>query len=82
MSNADTARPVIVRHGHDGGDIPDYHEPVWLGESILRDAYGRPHRNAWRRFARVVCNNPGCPFEALVNAEAVTALIGGLEGGR
>lgn len=64
---------VVVRHPHTGGDILGYHENVWLGEHVLRDRRGRRHRHGWARFARVICNNPGCQFEALVNAETVAA---------
>ena len=62
---------IIVRHGHEGGDIPVYHEPVWTGSSAIRDRKGRPHRNAGTTFAVIVCNNPGCAFEALLDVEGV-----------
>lgn len=62
---------MIVRHPHGEGSIPDYHEAVWLGDSVVRDRAGRSHKHAFTRFAVVICNNPGCPFKALVNAEVV-----------
>lgn len=65
------AEGFVLRHDHEGGEIPDYHEPIWLGDHVLRDRRGRPHRHGWTRFARVICNNPGCRYEALVSAEAV-----------
>lgn len=67
---------TIIRHDHEGGVIPDFHPPVWLGESVLRDRSGRRHPHGMTRFARVICNNPGCKFEALVDAEAVVAQVG------
>lgn len=66
-----TDRFVIIRHDHGEGKIPDFHEPVWLGESVMRDRSGRPHRFGFTRFARVICNNPGCPFEALVSEGSI-----------
>jgi hypothetical protein len=75
-------RPVILRADHDDeGDIPDYHAAVWLGDSVIRDRAGRPHRHAGTRFARVICNNPGCGYEALVNAEIV-AYMASVQGHR
>lgn len=66
---------VILRRDHKGGDIPDYHEPVWLGHQVWRDTAGRPHPHGRTRFAVVSCNNPGCQYEALVNAEVVVAAV-------
>lgn len=66
---------VVVRHEHEGGEIPDYHQWVWMGDSVLRDKAGRPHRNGWRHFAVVRCNNPGCLGEVLVDAEEIAALV-------
>lgn len=65
---------IVLRHDHEGGDIPDYHEAVWLGENVVRDRRGRPHRHGYTRFAKVICNNPGCKYLALVNAEAVARM--------
>lgn len=62
---------VVIKRDHQGGDIPGYHEPVWLGHIVFRDSAGRPHQHGRTRFASVVCNNPGCKYEALVNAEVV-----------
>lgn len=62
---------IVIRSAHGGGEIEDYHEPVWLGRQVFRDSRGRPHQHGRTRFAVVVCNNPGCKYEALVNAEAV-----------
>lgn len=63
---------VLIKHDHEGGEIPDYHENVWLGDSVLLDRIGRKHRNGYTRWAVVICNNPKCKFKALVNAEVVT----------
>lgn len=73
---SDSVPRMVLRHDHGEGDIPDYHEPIWLGDSVLRDRRGRPHRNGQTRWALVRCNNPGCPFEALVNAEIVVRATG------
>lgn len=65
---------VLVLREHEGGDIPDYHEAIWLGDTVVRDARGRSHRHAGTRFAVVICNNPGCKFHVLINAELVAAV--------
>lgn len=66
---------VIVKHDHKGGVIPDYHEVVWLGDSVYRDRIGRRHPHGWTRFAQVRCNNPECQYEALVAADVVAGLV-------
>jgi hypothetical protein len=71
----DKAAVLVQRHPHNKGEIPDYHEPVWLGDTVHRDRAGRPHPNGRTLFARVICNNPGCEFEVLVNAEVVAAAL-------
>ena len=67
------SQPCIIQKQHKGGEIEDYHEPVWLGWSEQLDTLGRSNNNGWTRWAVVVCNNPGCEFRALVNAEVVVA---------
>lgn len=69
---AAAGRPgVIIKREHGGGEIPDYHDPVWLGGSVNRDKLGRRHPHGWTRFVVVRCNNPGCKYEALINAEEI-----------
>ncbi len=63
-------RAYRVVRGHKGGTIPDYHEPVWLGGSVQRDSLGRRNVHGYTRWLRIVCNNPDCEFEALINPEA------------
>jgi hypothetical protein len=69
---------MVVRRAHSDLDGDTYHEPVWLGESVLRDRLGRRNRHGSTRWVVVVCNNPKCVYEALVNVEAVCAAGPGL----
>lgn len=61
---------------HEGGEIPDYHEMVWLGETLTgRDKSGRRHRHGREEFLLMVCNNPGCKGSGIVSVTALTDLF-------
>lgn len=63
----------IVPHNPD----TNYHQWVYLPgwrdvpATITRDALGRQHRNAWRDWLVLICNNQDCPGQAIVSAEVV-----------
>lgn len=72
-----TARPdVVVRVSHKGGgDMPDYHTPVFVGY-VRADCTGRPNPrmyDAMWQFWR--CNNGDCPGEFFVSDSAIRDLI-------
>lgn len=63
---------VLVRQQHvHGGDVPDYHEWVYL-DNFRADSRGRSNPRmysaSWQRWR---CNNPECPAWALVADEFI-----------
>lgn len=65
------ATKIVTGHTETSPGWNDYHQVVWLGESVYRDSIGRRNNHGYHRFAVVKCNNPECLFEALVNAEVI-----------
>lgn len=65
----------LVSDHVDLGPDNTYHEWVDVGRVVYLDALGRKHKNAWRRWLRIVCNNTSCPGEVLFNSDAVAADI-------
>lgn len=67
---------VVVRYGHQAvGDVPDYHEWIYVAP-IACDKRGRPNpRIAYPDWQFWRCNNPDCHAEAVVSDDAVRTLI-------
>ena len=56
--------------------VLDYHEWVYLGDSVNRDALGR-RNGGYHRWMKVRCNNWDCPAEAMIHEQdAVDAALG------
>ena len=81
MTPADPHQVRVIRpHNETSPDWNDYHEMVLVGrpnddgpwtQYEIRDAIGRRHPHAWRRWHIAICNNTECRAEMIVQFDAV-----------
>lgn len=70
---------VRITAEHNPGCLGGDGDLFQAGPAVYRDAIGRRNQGALWRWERFVCNDPSCPFEALIRwdrvSEAVTVAV-------
>lgn len=62
--------PVVrVRSEHTDLGEDAFHQVIWTGESVLLDFLGRRHPHGRWPWARLICNNTDCAFDAVLFVE-------------
>lgn len=65
---------IKLEHGHDNTDL-DYHETLFMGETVMLDRLGRANNNGTRTWLVAICNNSDCAARVLVRDDILTSYI-------